>query len=228
MKKISIITALLGTCSLLPAQNVLNKTVESFNKISAFGGVDITIVDGDNNTVKLESNDINLDEVILKVEDSKLIINTTSKILDKYRHVSARISVKNLNYIKLNARSELTSQLEFTSDTLEIIAGNGSTVNLKVKTQLIVAEAGQGSTISLEGTSSNMDAEAGSGGIINAYDLQCENAVVKTNTGGLAKVNVKQSLNAAVSLGGNISYRGNPTKLKTHSALGGKIEPVVE
>jgi hypothetical protein len=210
------------------AQKSETRKIQPFSKISVFGSFDVVITKGDSNFIKLESESVNLANIKVENDKNTLNISVTDKLFDKYRNIKVFITYKELNGIKANGGSYVSSKQIVKTDSIDIIAGSGSTVDLKIETNSITADIGEGSTISLEGTCKKQSIEAGTGGLYNSYDLKCKNTTAKANTGGIIKAAAYESLDAYASTGGSISYRGNPQNKKEKTVLGGSVEQLVE
>lgn len=223
-----LITLLACICVSITAQSYQSRKVESYNSISVFGSLEVELFDGYSDTVKLESQQLILDEVTVKNEGSILKITLKENIFDKHR--SAKITIRNtsLKSIKLSGGSVLSSSQTVKSDTIELAARSGSTIRTNINCVKLIADLGEGSTISVEGKCKILRVDASSGGLYNGYDLKSEEAIVKSNAGSIVKVYTIQDLDAYSSTGGQISYRGIPARLRERTVLGGKIEKLVE
>jgi hypothetical protein len=78
--------------------------------------------------------------------------------------------------------------------------------------------------VELKGKAKSLTAEASSAGQIDAYDLEAESVTAAASSAGSLKVNVTNNLVAHASSGGNIRYRGNPSKSMTDSSSGGSVK----
>jgi len=228
MKKFNAILLLSLLVLNIMAQKSETRKIEAFNKIAAFGSLDVVIAKGDSNSIRLESESVDLKNVTVENEKDILKISVTDKLFNKHRNISVFITYKQLYGIKANGGAYFSSKQVIKTDSIEITAGNGSTVDLKIETNLVNADIGEGSSISLEGTCKKQNIEASTGGLYNSYDLKCPNTIAKANTGGTIKAAAYESLDAAASTGGSISYRGNPKLKKEHTVLGGSVEQLVE
>lgn len=210
------------------SQNVLSKSVAPFDNISIFGSIDATIEKSVNDSLKIESNEVEFDKIDVKIEDKILKISTTDKLFDSRKQVKINIKYNVLKGIKINGGAEITGINEIDEKTMELIAGSGATITLKLNSEFVNATIGQGATIRLEGICRKQNIEASTGGIYSAYELKCDSAYLKANTGGIVKAIANSFLDAAASTGGQISYRGEPMTKKEKTILGGNIEKMAE
>ena len=73
--------------------------------------------------------------------------------------------------LTLNSGSEIDCTSFLNLDNLDIKAGSGSEVNLKVQIKTLHANVAEGATITLEGLCNSQEIDASTRGIFNAYDL---------------------------------------------------------
>lgn len=228
MKRVIFLLALIFPSVCVYSQNVQTRAINAFDKISAFGSLDIVLEKGNKESLKLESETVDLEYVHVKSDGMTLKINMTDMLFSDRRQVKVKITYRELRNITLRGGAEINDSSIISGDKLEITAGSGASVTLKLQLNAIQATVGQGAVITLEGKCKTQEIEASTGGIYNAYDLKCDSSYVKSNTGGVAKVYSVDLLDAAASTGGQISYRSEPQLKKEKTILGGTIEKVVE
>jgi hypothetical protein len=230
MKYVNVITSLifLSIIQTGKSQNVLSKSVGPFDNISIFGSIDATIEKSDNDSIFIDSDFVDMDRVSIKTEDKTLKISTTEMLFDNRRQVKINIKYRELKKIKINGGAEIKGKNEITEKAIELIAGSGATIILKINSDFVDATVGQGATIRLGGICRKQKIETSTGGIYSAYELKCDSGYLKANTGGVVKAFANSLLDAAASTGGQISYRGDPKIKKEKTILGGNIEKMVE
>ena len=97
----------------------------------------------------------------------------------------------------------------------DIQASQGSS-KLNIKTN-------SGGEIKVSGTADNQDVVVNSGGKYYGKDAESKNTKVTANAGGLAEINVSESVNATTRAGGFIDIYGDPADRKIKNIIGGKI-----
>ncbi|HEY9125339.1 MAG TPA: head GIN domain-containing protein [Bacteroidales bacterium] len=224
--KLLIIAGLLLSVNLY-SQKIKSFKVEAFNQLEVYGKFDIELKKSSEFSVKLYSDNIDLSKVDVVVENKKMKISALSGLFKKNSKVSVTIEYDSLNSLLVTNGAEIYSSKPVQVNNLKLVAGNGSTVNLKFETESFTAYADKGATINAEGKSKFLDIEVASGGIMNGFEFICDSADVRCNAGGMVKINAKRYLKAAASTGGEIIYRGKPV-LNQRTTLGGKIEQMKE
>jgi hypothetical protein len=227
MKTIIFLAALTVSAACF-SQKSETRSIEAFDKITAFGSIDIFLEKGNKEAIRLESESVDLSEVKVKMDGTTLKISVAEMLFSSSREVKITLVYRELRGITLRAGAALNDTSVISGDKLEIVAGSGAALNLKLKMNVLHASVGQGADVSIEGNCTSQEVEATTGGIYNAYYLKCNSSYVKANTGALVKVSAIDLLDASASTGGSVSYRGTPPIKKEKTLLGGSVEKVME
>lgn len=228
MKKYFTLICVIFLIQYSQAQKIKTFKPFPFNSIVAFGNVNIELQKSKEDSIVVDAAEVDLSEIKVYVEDKNLKISLTDKIFSGHKQARIVVYYKDIQGIALRGGAQINDYPLVETDKIELLAGSGSVLYLKLKANKLKADIGQGSTITLEGTCGSQTVEATTGGIYNCYDLKSDTGKIKTSTGGIAKVYCLKYFDAAASLGGEISYRGNPERMNQKTTLGGKIEQVVE
>jgi hypothetical protein len=228
MKTGFIFSALFAAGLLLNAQQSQTREVDAFDKITVFGSIDVTIEKGSKEGVNIESSSVDIDDINIKNDGLTLKISSLDKIFNNRRQIKIKITYRELRAVTLNGGAELSGRMPVKGDKIELKAGSGSVMNLDIEMNVLKVDVCQGATINLEGSCHSQEIEASTGGIFNAYEMRCDSSYVKANTGGLVKLKASSLLDATASMGGQISYRGEPKVKKEQTILGGTIEKTFE
>ena len=81
-----------------------------------------------------------------------------------------------------------------------------------------------GAVINTSGTVNSQDISVNTGGNYLGEDLVSKTTTVSIQAGGIANVNVSNTVDATAQAGGTINVYGNPETVLKHTALGGKIK----
>ena len=227
-KIVSLLIMSLCVAALSMSQSSQMRQIGSYNTISVFGSIDLLIAKGISDSVKIVSDSVLFNKVSVKVEDGVLRILATDKLFSKYRNVTVYLPYNVLKKVDARAGAFVSSKEPLNVDSLNLSAESGAVVKFTVTANYIKSYVGNGATITLDGTCISQVAKTGSGGIFNAYYLQSETAEANATMGGITKIAASKKLDASVSMGGSVSYRGIPKNKKEHKTLGGSIEQVQE
>jgi len=126
--------------------------------------------------------------------------------------------------IDANEAATITGK-EITQDKLEVNAQERAFINLVVNTKHLNVRASSGGIIKLTGTTKNQDVDVDLYGVYKGFALEAStNSTVYAGTGAKAEILTGETLNAKVSFGGSIFYKGNPEVLKDKKIIGGIIQ----
>ncbi len=212
------------------AQSQNKKTFElsEFNTLKVTGYIDVNIIHSDEEFKVVASNDIKMDFNNLDVDLDGLDLKLSIKKGDFKEHpvqVDVYLNLESLSDVKAfgNANITLKSKESLEISKIELNAQAGGHLFFYLDCGSVEATVSQGGRIALEGFANNLEANVNTGGTIAAMNLEAQNVVAKIKAGGEIFVLPVKKLDAKVTAGGRITYRGNPEELKTKT-LGGTIE----
>lgn len=198
------------------------QSLPSFDRIILTGNVSALLVEGDQENMEIKNN---REELEFKVEGRTLKI--ISKNLVKYKQqptVKIIVTYTTLREIKARAGASIYSQQTIETEALSLRFSSGAVGELSVETQSLISSVSEGGSLELQGITNFHEAKSVTGGTLLAYDLDCEDVMVRSNTGGSAKVQANNSIDATAKTGGSISYKGDPRKVRAKDGLSGTIK----
>ena len=193
-----------------------------FEKILVTGNVSILLIEG-----TADSMDIKNNAELLEYEVEGQTLKLSSKNLIKYNKqptIKVAIVYQQIREIKARAGASVYSDNTIEGEALQLRFSSGASGELTITAKTIEVGVSEGGTLELQGLTAFLDAKAVTGGTLSAYDLDSQSTVVKTNTGGSAKVMAYESLDATAKTGGSIAYKGEPKKVRTKDGLSGSIK----
>jgi hypothetical protein len=223
MKKFWTIILLTGVAFVGFGQQTENRSVGSFRGVKASEGIDVYLKKGDKEGLKIEATGTSASNVITEISGSFLKIHMKD---GNYRNRTVKVYVTYVEIDKLSASSAANIYAEGTvkTDDMEISASSAGSVEITVDVNAIEVSASSAGEVELKGTSKSLVADASSAGEIDAYDIEAERVNAEASSGATVKVNVTKELDAHASSGGNVRYRGNPSKSMTDSSSGGSVK----
>lgn len=226
MKKI-IFTILVFLAFVMNAQTTVTKNLGDFSILKVYNGIEVELIKSSDQ--KIEITGEKSESVSIKNIDNTLKISlpfslNPDKNLAKREVLVTIYYNKNIDVIDANEASTITSK-EIRQDKLEVNAQEKAFINLVVTVKHLEVRASSGGIIKLTGTTKNQQVDVDLYGIYNGFNLECtSNSVVKAGTGAKAEVFAGESLNAKVSFGGSIFYKGEPEIIKDKKVMGGIIQ----
>ena len=86
-----------------------------------------------------------------------------------------------------------------------------------VKAETVNVEASSSGDVSLSGVCRSAKFESSSAGDIEADELKAEHVIAKASSAGDITCHATESLEVSISSAGNVSYKGNPKQITSHS-----------
>ena len=206
------------------AQQTETRSVGQYSGVRAAEGIDVYLVKGTKESVRVEVTGTSVSDVITEVSGSYLKIHMRD---GNYR---GRVSVKvYATYVKLNKLSASSAANIFSDGTistneLEISASSAGSVEITIAAGDVEVSASSAGEVELKGTAASLDVDVSSAGEVDAYDLEAGRVEARASSAGSIKLSVKDELDAHASSGGSIRYRGNPNKSMTNSSSGGSVK----
>jgi len=209
------------------AQSTVNKNLGDYNILKVYNGIEVELIKSTDQ--KLEITGEKSEMVKIKNVNNTLKLSLPFSLTPADNAADGKILVKlyynrAINIIDANESATITSK-DFYQDKLELNAQERAFINLTTKTNYLIVRASSGGIVKLSGTAKNQEIDVDLYGIYHGFNLQVAgNSTVKSGTGAKAEVNAGETLNAKVSFGGTIFYRGNPEVVKDKKLIGGIIE----
>lgn len=222
MKKLLIVIALLVTLPAL-AQETVTRKIGSFKGIKVSEGIDVYLKKGDKEALRLEVTGVDASSVLTEVSGDYLKIHMDE---GRYRNRTVKVYVTYVTLEKLSASSasNIFADAPIKANEFSITVSSAGSVDVPLEATRLDVSASSAGDVELRGKVRTVIMDASSAGEIDAYDLEAEVVQVEVSSAGSAKVYVTKELDAHASSGGNIRYRGNPTKTSTNSSSGGSVK----
>lgn len=221
--KFSILVALTMFFHLSPT-HAQQQAVLSFDAIHASGNIEVLLQQGGGESVNIEAEGVDEDKVITEVKGGVLKVRIQNVIYNENKSARIVVTYRDLREIKAQAGARIYSRTVVKGDKLELKAGSGANINLEVWMDAVEGRAAEGGEIELTGETHTLTAIASTGGLFYGYGLEADEVYARSNTGGEVEVNAHERIDAKASIGGNVSYKGNPKHKSVSTNLGGTID----
>lgn len=226
MKNLILICAFIVGLSTY-AQNTIKQDLGDFNTLKVYNGIELELIKSSSQKIEITGEKANL--VKIKNVNNTLKLSLPFSLKPSDNSAEGKILVKlyynkNIDLIDVNEGATITGK-NFNQDKVSLNAQERGFINLTTKTKYLSIRATSGGIIKVSGTSKNQEVDLDLYGIYHGFNLQSTgNTNVKAGTGAKAEVNAGETLNAKVSFGGTIFYKGNPEVVKDKKVIGGIIE----
>ncbi len=229
----SIVLALLFVATTSCVFNGLkgNRHVESqdrdlsqkFTSLDVSQGIDVYLTSGTQTKVVVEADGNIIDLLKTEVENGELKIYF-SKSVWSAKSKKVYLSASSLSEINTSSGASVKFENSLKADKLVLKASSGSDIRGSVIVTDLKCKASSGADMRLQGKAKNLEADASSGSDIKAYDLEVEYANARASSGADINIYVTKSIYAKSSSGGDVNYKGNPSK-STNKKTGVVIGP---
>lgn len=225
IKKILLFVAVFSFWSSAYAQETVSRQLRAFDKVITYDGISVQLSKSDKNHVEI-SGELT-EKVVAKVSGSVLKIKM--KFGNNFKGKDAHVIVYytgDLSEIKAQGGSSITSNKVIEDKDIVLKSSEGSSIDLKVKTNKLTAKVYTGADIKLSGESENILVTVTSGGEFDGKKLKGKYGEVEISAGGSAKIRVSEILDASVTMGGSIYYYGKTETVNNSISMGGTIEKI--
>lgn len=222
MKKI-LFLGLVLVSSLITSQTTLNTILKDFSTLKIYNGIDLELIKSDEQRIEVTGE--KTDKVKIKQEGDIVKVSMRFPETTADGKVKATLYFnKKIDVIDANEGATITSK-NIEQKNLTVKAQEGSFMNLVIKANHLTVKSTLGSVIKLSGEAKNQTINVDLGAIYRGYNVNVTNlSLVRAGSGGKAEVKAGKTLDAKVTFGGTIFYKGTPEVLKNKKVIGGTIE----
>ena len=204
------------------SQSVTERKLDPFTKIVAGDKIIVQLLKSDKESAVVKVQGIDDSKVKTEVSGGTLTLSIYGEPFTK-KKVMVTVNYKNIISIAVNNGSEVSTGNLLKTDTLTADLKSGGVLYLDADIGCLIAKITEGGLLSAEGYATSQDVTVSSLSTLSAFDLESDKIKIKAVTGGKAKINVEEELEAEASSNGYIAYKGNPPKLKQTANSGGSI-----
>lgn len=211
-----------GSFLIIASQFVLaqsTRNVGDFSSLKVYDKISVKLVHSNDSRVETNA-DAELETVN---KNGELKIRMTPTKIMQGDQISVTVYYENLNDIQASQGSSISSPDNIESEMLSLVSNEGSKIILSLDTGKLNAKTNSGGIINVSGNADHQDIIINSGGKFDGKSLESQTAKVAVNAGGLAEINVSNSVNATTRAGGVIYVYGDPADRETKNVVGGKI-----
>ena len=220
MKNLIIILLCLGVSTIMAQSNI--KQIEGFRAVSLSGNVDVELIPGskDGYEVIKDHEDLKID---VNNRVLKISLNKVGRVFKDDKAATVKVYYQDLSEIKVNAGAQVSHDGVCKFDEMKMRFGSGAYGKFEIEGERLDVSTGEGAVLKLAGKVISLKAQSSTGAELKATSLESDETSVDANTGGVANVSAKKSIYARASLGGSVSYDGNPEKYDVKESLGGSV-----
>ena len=227
MKHLIILILLLNFSIIRASADAREKRdVATFTSISLGVSATVHLKQGSPQSVKLEGDRDDLEEIETEVSSGKLRIRRKSDNWFNWSSsgsVHIYITVKDIDGLSVSGSGKMMSETVIKSEALRLsVSGSGDLV-LDIDAAEVNSSVSGSGDLELRGKCRYNKLTISGSGEIDALDLMAEVAEIRISGSGDAEVHASKEIDARVSGSGSIRYKGNPDKVNQHSSGSGRI-----
>lgn len=223
MKRIIVTLLAASVIGTVSGQQTETRKLGSFKSVKVSQAIDVYLKKGDKEEARVEVTNGQLSDVLTEVAGTSLRVHMSD---GSHRKANVKVFVTYVTIEKISASSAASvfSDGKIKSTSMEINASSAGSVEIGLEAESASIDASSAGNIEVEGKVKRLEAEASSAGGVDAYNLESEIVSARASSAGSIKVSVTKELDAHASSGGDIRYRGNPSKTNTGSSSGGSVK----
>lgn len=208
------------------SQQTAEQKLAEFDELIVQGRftVDIKYSDEMKAVAVAHSKEVDLDNLSYSYTNKELKIKYSGSLLDD---VDLNITIYTNSFLYLEAKQgseiRVDKTFDFKNNPISLKSDAGGKISIELSVPAVTAEITKGGSIRLTGRTELLDATVKTGGTIGASHLEATNVNAKVSFGGEIICHAEKVLDAQVTSGGTISYKGKPN-VKEKIRLGGTIE----
>ncbi len=195
---------------------------QTFTKVSANRGIDVTITQGDQVSVEVEADENLLKHITTTVENGTLVI-TSDENIDSAEMETVRVTLPTITGLEATSGADLNSTNTLKGSNIVIESTSGSEIELILEYEAVKSETTSGSSTKLSGKALKLQTSSTSGSHLDAGDLHANEVIAESSSGSSTEVHALLSLKAEANSGSSINYHGRPTNITKDESSGGSI-----
>ena len=198
------------------------REVSGFTRISLRGYGDITLEQGETESITIETSQDMLERIKTEVHGDELVISFKNwfDIWFNHKPIQYRIALKTLTALGVSGSGKVKAE-HLHGDKLKLSVSGAGEVDVD---DLVYAELEAHTSGSckweLSGKVTHQEIHISGSGRYEGLGLESQDAVVRVSGSGHLNLNVQKTLNIGVSGAGDVSYMGDPQVTQTISGAG--------
>lgn len=204
------------------AQTTITKELKDFKILKVYNGIDLELIRSDKQELIITGKKAEKVKVKEQGKSLRIMLRFPETTADGDVKITLYFN-KDISVIDANEGATITGKLD--QGYIEVKSQEGAFINLAVSTKYLIVKASSGGVIKLSGTTKNETVKLDLGATYHGYQLETTNVTnVKAGSGSKAEILAGETLEAKVTFGGTIFYKGSPEFLNEKKVIGGTIE----
>lgn len=194
-----------------------------FDGIKIGGSFEVKITQGENNLVKVVTEEKFQDKIKIAVNDGVLEIDIEGSGLKMPKEIDIFITFNELSSIVISGATELESLAPVKLSELFIKSSGASEIKMELNVDKLTVDLSGAGEVKLSGEAKEFNASVSGAGELKSKDLVTEITRVEASGAGNAYINVTNTIECDVSGAANVDYTGSPENKNITKSGGGNI-----
>lgn len=226
MKRTFFLIALVTSFSIV-SQSTISKNLGDYSELKVYNGIEVELIKSDKQALEISGE--KSERVKVKNVDNTLKLSMKFSVKPSENAAEGKVLIKlyynkKIDIIDANEGATITGK-DFNQDKLEVNAQERAFINLTSSVKTLKVRTSSGGIVKLSGTADNQEVDVDLYGTYHGFNMKVTgNSTVKAGTGAKAEILAGSTLNAKVSFGGSIFYKGDPKVIKDKKVIGGIIQ----
>lgn len=200
------------------------RAVSGFDAVSLSGTGDVTLTQGESESLEIEAEDNIIPHIVTEVKGSTLYIYEDQRAsrtsLQPTRPIHFNLAIKNLKSFDLSGAGSIHAA-SLKADSLSIsISGAGNIILDKLEANTLTTTVSGTGNVDIAGKAAQQNSHMSGMGNYRTPNLQTQSSVIEISGAGNATVWALDSLSAHISGAGSITYYGQPQVTQSISGIG--------
>lgn len=204
--------SILNKISSTESRDTESRNVAGFHSISSGGSFEVYITMSNKESLRLEGDKEQLENVQTKVENGVLKIQykkSTYFSLRQTKKVKVFITAKELTTIGLSGSGNISVTGALKTGTVSASVSGSGHISFAAKVNHMNATVSGSGGIKANGSATSATITVSGSGTFEGQDLHSQTTEVKISGSGWVKIYAEKSINAKISGSGNLYYSGN-------------------
>jgi hypothetical protein len=204
------------------------RIVSHYDAVRVTGRIKVFLKKGSVERVKIEADGVEISKVFTETDGTTLKIYTQKGYVDDDIDVKAYVTYKELREVHSSALAVVKTDSAIKGDKLVVDVNSKGRADLIVDVDALELFVSVSGRLEISGRAGTQNASVNSDGSLKAFGLKCNKTYIKINTAGMAEITAGDLLDATVHTGGNLRYKGEPSRETIKTSLGGTITRIAD
>lgn len=197
------------------AQTIKKTNPDPFTKVEVSGSISLFIKQSDTLSLKLVGDELDLNNIIVFVKDSTLIIKPKERLKNDTK---IYITAHYINSVSASGTSKVVTLNTLVSDSLSLHVSGSGFLNLDIKTNNVDMFLNDASQLIISGNTNYSTSFLNGASNLSAYKLNSINTKVTTFGASTAKVSSSEKINAQATGVSSIKFKGEPAGINVEAS----------